>query len=141
MAFQDDFIRTALRVPPNLHKSIHLAAKENTRTFNAEIVDRLQASFVTARAERITELELALLREQLEKSHMRSLAAMYASALRLVADRLPANAFDDAPNIASVLEKLNADRQTQFVATIEQMIADKLQTIANIDQLTDKSKS
>lgn len=45
MATQDDYIRTALRVPPDLHAQIHEAAKANTRTFNAEIVARLQSSF------------------------------------------------------------------------------------------------
>ena len=45
MATQDDYIRTALRVPPELHAKIHVAAKENNRTFNAEIVARLEASF------------------------------------------------------------------------------------------------
>lgn len=45
MATQDDYIRTALRVPPDLHAQIHNAAKGNNRTFNAEIVARLQDSF------------------------------------------------------------------------------------------------
>lgn len=45
MATQDDYIRTALRVPPDLHKQLHEAAAANNRTFNAEIVSRLQASF------------------------------------------------------------------------------------------------
>lgn len=45
MATQDDYIRTALRVPPGLHAQIHEAAKSNNRTFNAEIVARLQGSF------------------------------------------------------------------------------------------------
>ncbi len=45
MATQDDYIRTALRVPPELHAKIHESAKENNRTFNAEIVARLEGSF------------------------------------------------------------------------------------------------
>lgn len=45
MAQQDDFIRTALRVPPALHKSLHSAAAAANRTFNAEIIARLQTSF------------------------------------------------------------------------------------------------
>lgn len=45
MATQDDYIRTALRVPPSLHAQIHEAAKGNNRTFNAEIVSRLESSF------------------------------------------------------------------------------------------------
>lgn len=47
MATQDDYIRTALRVPPALHSQIHEAAKTNNRTFNAEIVARLHQSFDT----------------------------------------------------------------------------------------------
>jgi len=45
MATQDNYIRTALRVPPKLHARIHESAKENNRTFNAEIVVRLEESF------------------------------------------------------------------------------------------------
>lgn len=48
MATQDDYIRTALRVPPDLHAKIHESAKENNRTFNAEIVARLEQSFSTS---------------------------------------------------------------------------------------------
>lgn len=44
-ASQDNFIRTALRVPPELHARIHDAAKESGRTFNAELVHRLERSF------------------------------------------------------------------------------------------------
>lgn len=45
MATQDNFIRTALRVPPALHAAIHEAAAAANRTFNAEIVARLENSF------------------------------------------------------------------------------------------------
>ena len=50
MATQDDYIRTALRVPPDLHAQIHEHAKSNNRTFNAEIVARLQASMAADEA-------------------------------------------------------------------------------------------
>lgn len=39
---QDDFIRTALRVPPDLHAKIHSAASAAGRTFNAEIIHCLR---------------------------------------------------------------------------------------------------
>lgn len=45
---QDDYIRTALRVPPELHARIHESARDTGRTFNAEILARLEASFRTA---------------------------------------------------------------------------------------------
>lgn len=47
---QDDYIRTALRVPPDLHARIHESAKASGRTFNAEIVARLEASFERAKS-------------------------------------------------------------------------------------------
>lgn len=39
---QDDYIRTALRVPPNLHKEIHAAADKAGRSFNAQLVYLLE---------------------------------------------------------------------------------------------------
>lgn len=45
MARQDDYIRTALRLPPDLHKALHESADTTGKSFNAEIVGRLQFSF------------------------------------------------------------------------------------------------
>jgi hypothetical protein len=45
---QDDYIRTALRVPPDLHARLHAAAERAGRTFNAEIITRLNETFVDA---------------------------------------------------------------------------------------------
>lgn len=82
MATQDDFIRTALRVPPGLHAQIHEAAKVNNRTFNAEIVARLEGSFqIEARSEEQAfregfeiaglRIEVDRLRDQLHAERMR----------------------------------------------------------------------
>ncbi|WCM88813.1 Arc family DNA-binding protein [Acidovorax sp. NCPPB 3576] len=46
---QDDYIRTALRVPPDLHKEIHEAADKAGRSFNAEIIERLQQTGLEGR--------------------------------------------------------------------------------------------
>lgn len=42
---QDDFQKTALRLPKDLHARVHEAAAEGGRSYNAEIVARLQGSF------------------------------------------------------------------------------------------------
>lgn len=42
---QDDYIRTALRLPRDLHKEVQDSAEKNNRSMNAEIVARLQSSF------------------------------------------------------------------------------------------------
>ena len=44
MANQDDFIKTALRIPRALHAGIQAAAEQTGRSMNAEILGRLQES-------------------------------------------------------------------------------------------------
>lgn len=42
---QADFVKTALRLPPDLHAKIHASAKHAGRTYNAELISRLEDSF------------------------------------------------------------------------------------------------
>ena len=43
-SYQDDYIKTALRIPRELHSALMESARERGRSFNAELLDRLQAS-------------------------------------------------------------------------------------------------
>jgi hypothetical protein len=45
MAKQDDYVKTALRLPPALHASLTRSAAERGRSLNAEFVARLERSF------------------------------------------------------------------------------------------------
>lgn len=84
---QDDYIRTALRVPPELHSALHKAADESERSFNAEIIERLKASFDLApSADGVAAQELADSRAQtitamefLQGSLCETVVAMFAS--------------------------------------------------------------
>ncbi|WP_428418219.1 Arc family DNA-binding protein [Methylibium sp.] len=44
---QDDFHKTGLRLPKDLHSDLHAAAAMSGRSYNSEIVARLQQSFET----------------------------------------------------------------------------------------------
>lgn len=44
---QSDFVKTALRLPPDVHAKIHEAASATGRSYNAEIVARLQSTFAS----------------------------------------------------------------------------------------------
>lgn len=57
---QDNYIRTALRLPKDLHSQIHEAAQADKRSFNSEIIARLTDSFKLGNivAEKITKEEL-----------------------------------------------------------------------------------
>lgn len=41
---QDDYVRTAIRIPPELHKTVHLLAKSQDRTFNGQLLAMLRES-------------------------------------------------------------------------------------------------
>lgn len=44
MATQDDFIKTALRLPRGLHTTLQAAAESSGKSMNAEIIARLQSN-------------------------------------------------------------------------------------------------
>ena len=47
---QTEYVKTALRLPPEVHAKIHEAAEASGRSYNAEIVARLQESFAVSGA-------------------------------------------------------------------------------------------
>lgn len=51
MPTQKDFVKTALRLPPDLHSSLHESARGSERTFNAEILHRLRSTFSAKRTQ------------------------------------------------------------------------------------------
>lgn len=48
MKQQDGWVKTGLRLPPELHAQLHEAAAAGRRTFNGEILFRLEGSFSEA---------------------------------------------------------------------------------------------
>jgi hypothetical protein len=86
MAHQDDFIKTALRLPRALHASIREAAQLGGKSMNAEIIGRLQDSL---RAEL-----LDANRQQLEV--MRGLIGRADAALRQAGEQLTGDPDDEA---------------------------------------------
>lgn len=42
---QKDYVKTALRLPPDLHAALHEAAREAARTYNGELIHRLSSTF------------------------------------------------------------------------------------------------
>lgn len=52
---QDDYTRTALRLPRDLHKAVHEAARQQDRSFNGQIVALLRAALLPEQAPRPVE--------------------------------------------------------------------------------------
>ncbi|CAM3404130.1 Arc family DNA-binding protein [Paracidovorax anthurii] len=62
---QKNFVKTALRLPPELHAAVHESAQKNGRSYNAELVERIQSSFETAEQASAEALMLEMRRTQL----------------------------------------------------------------------------
>lgn len=65
MGTQDEFIRTQIRIPPDLHSQIKKAQETSGRSFNAEIVSRLEVSFKQEADKPLADLIREILREEL----------------------------------------------------------------------------
>lgn len=48
---QDEYARTALRLPKDLHQAVHEAAKAQDRSFNGQIIAVLRAAMNAGRAQ------------------------------------------------------------------------------------------
>ncbi|WP_175812263.1 Arc family DNA-binding protein [Burkholderia contaminans] len=55
MATQDEYIKTALRLPRHLHADISVSAENAGRSMNAEIIDRLSKSSDMSHLHRVIE--------------------------------------------------------------------------------------
>ncbi|SFU99329.1 Arc-like DNA binding domain-containing protein [Paenacidovorax caeni] len=85
---QDDYIRTALRVPPDLHKDIHEAADKAGRSFNAELIERLSSTFEQESTNKLLRGNLVLLRALadfvvLRHNHPEVMAPMEDSIIKM----------------------------------------------------------
>lgn len=61
MRKQDDFFRTQIRIPADLHRALKDATEDSGRSLNAEIVARLSESFRSAEVlERVSSMSAEL---------------------------------------------------------------------------------
>ncbi|WP_325893325.1 Arc family DNA-binding protein [Grimontia sp. NTOU-MAR1] len=66
-----DIQKTALRLPRDLHTQVVKAAKENDRTMNSEIVNRLETSFKASSAEAIKDASQARIIAQQSRQNVK----------------------------------------------------------------------
>lgn len=85
---QDEFIKTALRLPRTLHKDVQDAAEANGRSMNAEIVARLQDSLdgkpTPDLAYLLKRLQYDIMSMEAKYYIERALAYRFANALKYV---------------------------------------------------------
>lgn len=64
---QEDYVRRTTRFPPETFAELERAAKENGRSFNAEVIARLDIDQFAALRREVAELK-AMIREVLDRS-------------------------------------------------------------------------
>jgi hypothetical protein len=135
---QDDYIRTALRVPPSLHKQIHEAAKAADRTFNAEILSRLQGSFqgastdalVMDQAKQIFELRrivaIAHVELAMAAHSLQTLAPQEKAVYERIRETMKRTGPDAQTMVDHVFETLRLEREGADLATGVEYEPDKI---------------
>lgn len=149
---QDDFIRTALRLPPDLHRAIHEASDAAQRSFNAEIISRLSASFepqedgltLTNEVRRLKlqiamQAKMALVDESMKETTMLYIVELVklipedvqrSHRIAGVARRYAEAALNKSPDLARALaEFIGADRDPEAMAEIERIEANGLESL------------
>jgi hypothetical protein len=84
MATQDDYIKTALRLPRELHSRLLESAEGKGRSLNAELIDRLQSAGESPAAliEALARLNLTLAERELELQHAEAYIDRLTATLR-----------------------------------------------------------
>lgn len=101
---QKNFVKTALRLPPELHATVHEAAQKNGRSYNAELLERIQGSFSASASDAVV-LDQARQIWQLRGKVMQSSFVM-AQALNVLRGK-----DDDAADAMKALEEaINATK-------------------------------
>lgn len=88
---QRNFVKTALRLPPEVHAAIHESAQQAGRSYNAELVERIQQSLRSDADAR---------RGQLVENALMALQALLALHVQRFFDYLPEAQKKDPANVA-----------------------------------------
>ncbi len=118
-----------MRVPPDLHKAIHEAARKGERTFNAEIISRLAQSFEGDSTDAGVRLALKTLADTIQAlgeeaetmaQVIEAMAAITERAASYVSDEAVKLDVQRAANLARVLT--NADTRRSFNVVQEELL-------------------
>lgn len=109
MATQDEYIKTALRLPRALHAEIQASAEDRGRSMNAEIITRLQKSYEQQEKPKpepdiLAFLLLALnlsMKDALSPEERKTIEAMMDDMFTIMADRLG----HEKADLAAALQK------------------------------------
>lgn len=129
----DRYTRITLRLPKELHARLDAIADRTSKSLNAEIVGRLETSFLQAGDLDSLRDKLAAAQKQSRQNELHSIrermkAMQYLMTLSSIVNRLPAGYFDRDPKIAPLLADLQGDGDEMMIAALEQASADLLRT-------------
>lgn len=130
MATQDDYIKTALRLPRHLHADATVAAGEAGRSLNAELIHRIGQSVDTAHLHRVIEqlTETMKIEREGHAAIMRHLLFSFEQAVRSLDEALlvAQHKNGSAEDIRRLTEQCNQARGAlkSFTATVAKITGD-----------------
>lgn len=145
MATQDDYVKTALRLPRSVHAKLQEAADASAKSMNAEIIARLEASFTggdqSALVAAIGHLNLKLSQVEFEKSMAEFKTTMLAKSLASAARFIKGDpaATEDIVELAERLEAQAAphiERANTIKAELQAKINEVIAASSEIERTT-----
>lgn len=135
MATQDNYVKTALRLPRELHAKLQDAADATSKSMNAEIVSRLDKSFDSPEhavlLSAFERLNTDLARLEIEKLAEKAQAARFAFDLRSVCEQL-------LPHVTSNSEREQLRGFISEASTVVHGASDfESQLVKRIEELTE----
>lgn len=108
MATQDDYIKTALRLPRALHAELHTSAESKGRSLNAELIDRLQGGAdqgANALIQVIARQNADLAERDLDLHKITLQATALAQTLQIISDLFAQSDMGKMDNAEGLLEE------------------------------------
>lgn len=123
MATQDDYIKTALRLPRALHAELHTSAESKGRSLNAELIDRLQGGAdqgASALIQVIARQNAELAERDLDLHKITLQATALAQTLHIISDLLAQSDMGKIASAEGLLEEASK-LHTLFPPNYEQL--------------------
>lgn len=124
---QSNFVKTALRLPPELHAAVHACAKESGRSYNGELIALIEAALspevredASLTGSVLAELHSQAALRRVQQERLVQDCASLAYGARLIHDAM-ANGSASEPAVASEIKRILKEADAAIAAARESL--------------------
>lgn len=136
---EDRYTRITLRLPRDLHTRLDEVADKTSKSLNAEIVGRLETSFLQAGdldalRDKLAAAEKLARQNELNGIRDRMKSMQYLMTLSTIVDRLPAQFFDHDPTLAELVVDIRGKGSELVMSSLQQAAVDLARAKETLDE-------